>query len=230
MVQFNLLPDVKLAYVRARRSKQMIVVIAGLIAAASLFILILLCLVVYGIQKKHLSDVNKDIKASTKQLKDTKDLDKILTIQNQLDSLPALHAQKPVTSRLFSYLAQITPAQVSISSINVDFIANSMQITGSADGIVTINTFVDTLKFTTYSTNDKKTDLKAFSNVVLSSFNIGGNTGTGGASSSTYSISLNFDHPLFDAATAVALTVPQGKITTRSETGKPTDLFKQESP
>ncbi len=224
MVQFNLLPDVKLAYVHARRSKQMVIVVAGLAAAASLFILILLCLVVYGIQKKHLSDVNKDIKASTKQLKDTKDLDKILTIQNQLNSLPALHAQKPVTSRLFGYLAQITPAQVSISSINVDFTAHSMQISGTADNIVTINTFVDTLKFTTYATTGSTQEPKAFSDVVLSSFGIGSPT------SSSYAVSFSFNADIFDSSKAVALTVPQGKITTRSEIAKPTDLFKQESP
>lgn len=224
MVQFNLLPDVKLAYVKARRSKQMIVIIAGLIAAGSLFVLVLLCLVVFGIQKKHLSDVNKDIATYTKQLKDTKDLDKILTIQNQLNSLPALHAQKPVTSRLFGYLGQITPAQVSLNSVNVDFAAHTMQLSGTADNIVTINTFVDTLKFTTYTTATNSKSVNAFSSVVLSSFSIGSGT------SSSYAVNLNFEPAIFDSASEATLTVPAGKITTRSETSKPSDLFKPTTP
>ncbi|HSX53646.1 MAG TPA: hypothetical protein VLF90_04805 [Patescibacteria group bacterium] len=221
MVQFNLLPDVKLAYVKARRSKQMIVLIAGLVAAGSLFILVLLFLVVFGVQKKHLNDVNKDIATYTKQLKNTKDLDKILTIQNQLNSLPALHAQKPVTSRLFGYLGQITPAQVSISSVNVNFASHTMLISGSADNIVTINTFVDTLKFTTYTTTGNAQESHAFSDVVLSSFSIANST------NSSYAVSFSFDAPIFDSSKGVVLNVPAGKITTRSETAKPTDLFKQ---
>src|SRR3989344_979800 len=121
MVQFNLLPDVKFDYIKARRTKHMVLLSATLVGAASLGILIMLFLVVNGLQKKHLSDVNKDISKYTRDLKSIPDLTKILTVQNQLKSLPALQGQKPVTSRLIGFLAQIIPAQVNIASIEVNF-------------------------------------------------------------------------------------------------------------
>jgi hypothetical protein len=63
-------------------------------------VLLIILLGASGLQKKHLSDLNKDIAAESKQLKRKPDIDKILTVQNQLDILTALHAGKPAASRL----------------------------------------------------------------------------------------------------------------------------------
>ena len=220
MVQFNLLPDVKLHYVRARHLQRSIIAIAGLATAAALFVLILMVLVVHVFQKKHLSDVNNDIKKYTTQLKSTPELTKILTIQNQLNSLSALHGQKPVTSRLYGYVGQITPAKVSITKLDVDFDQHTIEIGGTADSLATVNIFVDTLKFTTFSTPEGANTLNnAFSSVVLNSF-------AKSEKDATYTIKLNFDTAIFDSSKTVVLTVPPGKITTRSETEKPADLFK----
>jgi len=220
MIQFNLLPDVKLEYIRARRTKHSVLLIASLVAGASLSVMIILFLAVNGLQKKHLSDINKDIKTYTKKLESTTDLGKVLTIQNQLKSLPALHNQKPVTSRLFVYISQIIPAQISIASMDVDYAAHTMQFEGSADSLATVNTFVDTLKFTTYSTKDGSITAKnAFSSVVLSSF-------SRSDKEANYTVTLTFNQDIFDSSKDVIMTVPPGKITTRSETEKPADLFK----
>jgi len=215
MLQFNLLPDVKLDFIKARRTKNMVLAIASIAAVVSLVVLVLLVLVVDVLQKKHLSDVNKDIKSYTSQLQGTKDLTKILTIQNQLKSLPVLDSQKPVTSRLFGYLGQIVPAQVDISNLQVDFVKHTLQIDGSADSLDRINTFVDTLKFTTYSIgNNSNVNNSAFAGVVLTSFS---RTQT----AATYSINLSFDPTIFDNSQTVSLTVPANKITTRSQTDQP---------
>src|SRR5689334_20407685 len=102
MIQFNLLPDVKLEYLKAQRLKQAVVSIAAIVAGVVLAVLVILFLVVDVFQKQHLKAVNNDIKTYTAKLQSIPDLNKILTVQNQLNSLPALHAQKPVTSRLFN--------------------------------------------------------------------------------------------------------------------------------
>ncbi len=156
MIQFNLLPDVKLEYIRAQRVKRTVVGIAVLVAGISLTILVLLFLVVDVFQKQHLKGLNNDIKTDTNKLLSINDLSKVLTIQNQLSSLPTLHANKPVTSRLFGYLKQIVPNNVNISSLSVTFGANTMTFTGTADKIVTVNKFVDTLKFTTFGIGSGK--------------------------------------------------------------------------
>ncbi len=221
MIQFNLLPDVKLEYIRARRSKHMIVLISVAVTAAALAVLILLFLAVNVFQKKHLGDLNRDVSTLTKELKDTPDLNKILTIQNQLINLPELHDKKPVVTRLYGYIGQVTPAQISISKLDIDFATSTINVTGAADSINTINTFIDTLKFTNYSVGDSKETTKAFSSVVLLNF---GRDDKG----ASYQTTFKFDPLVFDVNTDVKLHVPK-QITTRSETEKPGDLFQPNS-
>jgi Tfp pilus assembly protein PilN len=215
MIQFNLLPDVKLEYIRAQRTKRLVVTTAVLATAGALALLIVLSLTVFVFQKQYMNHVSSDIKKYSSDLKSTPDLDKILTIQNQLNSLTDLHEQKPDTNRIIPFIEQVTPPSAQISSLNVDFDALEMKITGSADTLQTVNQFVDTLKFTHYVDNSD-TPL-AFSNVVLATF---GRADKG----ASYSITANFDIAIFDNTKTIQLTVPD-KVTTRSETEKPTTLF-----
>lgn len=216
MIQFNLLPDVKLEYIRAQRRKRLVTVTSSAVMAGSLALLILLFVVVQVIQKQHLAALTKDINQYAAELQGTEDLDKILTVQNQLMSLTALHDQKPVATRLYAYLKQVTPTDVSIAKIDVDFELKTMRVTGSSGSLSSINTFVDTLKFTSFTTTDNditSEESKAFSNVVLSSFGRS-------AEEATYTVDLTYDEAIFDSSKNVRLTVPN-TITTRSETERP---------
>ena len=161
-------------------------------------------------------------KSYSNQLSNTKDLDKILTVQNQLKSLPGLHDEKAVSSRMFGYITQLTPQKANISKLELNFDENTISISGSADGLSTVNAYVDTLKFTKYTTNDEDPQTNnAFSDVVLSAF---GRTAT----ETTYTISASFDPVIFSQQQEVTLTVP--KITSsRSVTEQPNDLFQAES-
>src|SRR3979411_1883627 len=100
MVQFNLLPDVKIQYLKARRQEHLVVLISTFATIAGIAIVLILLSTVYVVQKKNLSDLNRDIKTDSQQLQATPNLDKILTVQNQLKALPSLHDQKPVVTRL----------------------------------------------------------------------------------------------------------------------------------
>ncbi len=93
-------------------------------------------------------------------------------------------------------------------------------ISGSADTVHTVNTYVDTLKFTTYTpVNSSKAPAKnAFSQVVLAF----GKT----SQTTTYTITASFDPAIFNQASDVTLTVPQ-ITTTRSAIDQPLDIFKQ---
>lgn len=217
MIQFNLLPNVKLEYVKAKRNKRVTLLIASLVAGLTLIILIVLFVGVHIVQKKYSADLSKDIKTESKTLDNVHDLNKILTIQNQLNSLPKLHDQKPVATRLLGFVKQVTPAKVSIAKMNINFTDQTISITGSADAISSVNKFVDTLKFTTYNTSEKTTG-SAFSSVVLAAF---GKDDKG----TSYSVTLKYDTVIFSNASDVTLVVPPGKITTRSETEKPDQLF-----
>lgn len=218
MIQFNLLPDVKQEYIKAKRQKHSVIVVSLLVAAVSLFVFILLFLTVRVFQRTHLSNLNDDIKAMTQTLHDTTDLDKILTIQNQLNSLPGLHDQKPVVTRLTSYLSEITPSQVSIGELEADFELETIQIKGTSDSLQSVNKFVDTIKFTTFKDGEEDSAEPPFKNVVLSDF-VRNNDET------TYTITFSFNPVIFDGNHDIKLTVPQ-ITSTRSETEKPIELFK----
>jgi hypothetical protein len=216
MIQFNLLPDVKLEYIKAQRTKRLVLTSAVLVSVAAFALMVVLVLTVFVFQKQYMKIVSKDITKYSNDLKATPDLDKILTIQNQLNSLTGIHEQKPDVTRLLPYIEQITPPDASISSLNVDFTNSTLKITGSADSLQSINQFVDTLKFTHYNkgTGDEPT---AFSDVVLASF---GRAEKG----ASYTINAVFDPVIFDNTQTVKLTVPD-QVTTRSETEKPSLLF-----
>lgn len=221
MIQINLLPDIKLEYLRSKRMKRLVILVSSAVAGVGIATVCILFFAVNILQKNYIKDLSRDIDTSISDLKGTKDLDKILTIQNQLVSLPDLHTQKPVTSRLYRYLAQITPENATISKLEVDFSLKTIQITGVSDSLSTNNKFVDTLKFTKFSAQQDgstQSDLQAFSNVVLTSFGRTDNE-------ASYVIDFNFDAGLFDSSKEVALTIPQ-IITTRSETEKP--LFEEQ--
>jgi hypothetical protein len=227
MTQLNLLPDVKIEFLKATRQKRLVVVGSLLVAAVSLAVLLMLVSVVYVFQKKNVADMNADIKTYSAQLARMPDLDKVLTVQNQLNTLPTLHQQRPTASRLFGFLTQLTPTSASISQYDANFKDRVMTITGTAASLDVANTFIDTLKFTTYKKVDATTtagidsanDPKAFSDVVLSQF-------TRSATTANYTITLSFDPNIFDGSSTIRLAVPH-IISTRSATEQPTDLFQQ---
>jgi Tfp pilus assembly protein PilN len=219
MIQLNLLPDVKTKYIKAEASKKRIIFISILVSGISVGVILILGSYVYLGQKYQLSSLDKKIKTNSQKLKDINGLDKILTIQNQLNSLPSLHDQKPVTSRLFAYLPQITPNDVQISSLDLQYEDSTIQIVGVAKTLEAVNKFVDTLKFTEYNTDQNKTNKTAFSKVVLASFGVTDKE-------ITYTIDMNFDTAIFSSdAKKVTFVIP--KITsTRSQVEQPDALFK----
>jgi hypothetical protein len=197
----------------------MAISISVIAIAASLALLIIL-LGVVGWQRKSLGDLNNDIKKYSGQISGTQDVNKILTIQNQLKSLPALDAQKPVATRLFDYISELTPNQAGLATFKIDFTQNTLELGGTADSLTTVNQFVDTLKFTTYTTSSNSTATKVFSNVVLGSFGLGQSGGSG----ASFDITASFDPTIFSSASSVQLSVPN-IISTRSEVEQPQNLF-----
>lgn len=222
-IQFNLLPDVKIAFIKTQRQKRLIISISIIASIAAVTLFLLLLSFVHVAQKKNMSDLTNDIKTTSDDLTKTRDINKILTVQNQLGALDTQHSQKVVASRLFDYLQQVTPGQITISQLEVDFIeASTMTISGGAESLAAINTYTDSLKFTKYtSTNEdgQRSEITPFTNVVLSSFARSENK-------NTYTITLTFDPVIFSQESEGSLRVPQ-MVTSRSETERPDAIFEQ---
>ena len=121
MIQINLLPDIKAEYVSAQRTKRLMVGIAVIVSVASLALVALLSAMAFGAQQLQLNNVQKKIDTAETKLNEINDLDKILTIQNQLIELTPLHDGKPVVSRLFGYLQQTTPLDITIENFSIDY-------------------------------------------------------------------------------------------------------------
>lgn len=120
MITLNMLPDVKLEYLKVRRTQAQVISIAVIIAAAVVGITILLAVWVYGgqsLQKKLLGDSRDKL---TTNLKNVPNLNKYLTVQNQLAQLSTLHGSKNDFSRLLTFLPTLMPPMRSDVSSRIE--------------------------------------------------------------------------------------------------------------
>ncbi len=223
MMQLNLLPAVKMEYIKAERVRRLVITVSALVTIVAVALLLLL-LSVDGLQRKHLGDLTNDIKAEGNKLQHEPQINKMLTVQNQLQSLTDLHASKPAAARLIGYLNQVTPASVNITDFTVDYGQQTATITGTSGSLASVNQYVDTLKNTKYSTDSNNDLQQAFSNVVLSSFSLNTDSQDAGQAAN-YTISLSYDKPIFDITQNVKLAVPN-ITTTRLDSNQANDLFK----
>lgn len=227
MIQVNLLPDVKVEFVKARRLKRTILAVCFLVSAVALAVFALLFISVTVVQKQHLSNLDQDINDYTSQLEATPNITKILTIQNQLGALTTLHNDKPVASRIFTYIRQLAPGEASIDTLTVNFEEQTMTITGTAVNLAAVNKFADTLKFTSFTveSNTEAGNQPAFSEVTLREFGIDTATVEDGKSA-TYTIEFKYAAQIFSSDGTTKLTIPN-QVTTRSETEKPSNVFEE---
>ncbi|MEX1995191.1 MAG: PilN domain-containing protein, partial [Candidatus Saccharimonadales bacterium] len=215
-VQFNLLPDIKLQYVKSQQTRNRVISLSILVSGVALGIFLLLLIFTVIIQKKQLSDADKQIVATTAEIKSIDGIEKALTVQNQLTTLSGLHQNKHVSSRIFGYLSQLTPPNVSLGRLSMDFSTNTLVLEGTANSQSTVNTFIDTLKFTKYQIGSTDSFHQAFPSVVESSFSVI-------PPKVSYALTVQFDPKLFSNNLLSSAGVPQepklqvpNQVTTRS--------------
>lgn len=207
MVQFNLLPDVKLEYIRSKQTQHLIAFIAVLTGIIALAVLLFSMFIVYFVQRQYISSLDTSTKKLGNQLKNTDDIERMLTVQNQLSTLTALHEGKPVTSRLFGYLQQLTPQQSNINRLRLDFATNSLTIGGTAQSLDAVKVYADALKTATFKV-DSGSPALAFSDVVLANF-------SRNDSGANFTITSKFALDLFDSTKNVTMQVT--KVSADSE-------------
>lgn len=234
MIQFNLLPQVKLSYLRAQYARKVVTLVSAAVTGGSILILAIV-LSVYFYKTQNLASLTKEIKASSETLAKETEVNQKLTVQNQLSRLTGLHDSKPAAPRLFDYLNQVTPNKViGISELKVNYVDFTISIAGVSDSLTSVNKYVDTLKFTDYkivpnegleASSDKKE--RAFKGVVLSEFSYETKDAKTGVSElpATFTILMSYDEVIFNVTQNVKLEVPS-IITTRSAVNLPSELLK----
>jgi hypothetical protein len=176
------------------------------------------------VQKNNISKNSSQIASNVNTLNKVPNLNAILKIDDTIKVLPTLYNSRPDVTRLSGYLSLITPANISIKTLNLNFANDTFNLSGSADSINTINTYVDTLKFCEYTANTTTSQL-AFSKVVLANYSYSPSSTSG----QNFSVSAIFAPQIFDTnVSGVQLIVPN-KITTRSSVDQPIELFNTQS-
>jgi len=231
MITLNLLPDIKKEHVKAQRFKRLIMLTSLAVSAVCILLVVLLFMLVNVAQRYHINRLTDDIEEHTQSLQEIKDLDKILTIQNQLNMLPQLHDQKPIVSRLFQYLTVITPVEISLGQLRVGLTegGNNIAFTGTGTDYRAVNKFVDTLKNAEFTYKEvvdgqavAQPAKKVFSSVVVESVGTNPNRPDGGVG---FSIKAVFDLLILDnTKEEVTVTVPN-ITSTQSILERPSPIF-----
>ena len=211
MIQINLIPDVKLELIRAQRQRNVIISLATLIMFVAVGLVVLTALYVFVFQLTRENMVNTSIKEGVESLKEIEDIDKLVTIQNQLSQIDQSHSDKALTSRIFSMLAvassQGTENAVSITAFvfnKEDKTINLTAQTGSkgfeAAEIFKKNIEALTVVYKPYDDNGKVPTSKekeesetVASDVMLSELGTG-RTSDEGSSSNAVTFKLSFTY------------------------------------
>ncbi len=223
MIQLNLLPDVKKEFLQAQRTKTTVIGISILVTLGAVGLTVFLFLTVYAGQPLLIASKQTEIDTRTEDLKSVEDIDKYLTIQNQLIALPELYDQKVIYSRLFEYLKVLNPAppnNIRLSSLQTDQENKEIVFNGVAGNFQAFTIFKDTLVNAelTYKEDDEEQTGKLFDSVVIESQNLTRNQGRqelGFIVRATYN-EFAFDPNIED----VKLNIPNIQ-TTQSITGAP---------
>lgn len=232
-IQLNLLPDVKKEFLKAQKTKALVVSSSIIVTLVAVGLSVLLFLYVTVGQQLQIGIITNDIKSKTEELNNVQDLSKYLTVQNQLKALPELHDQKGVYSRLFSFLPTLNPSapnNIKLTTLQVVQADQSMVFSGTTATFESLNIFVDTLNNAqaTYrepGAEQAKTE-KIFSSVLVQS---SGLAKVNEANVVSFIIRVTYNQGVFDARNAdVNATVPNIE-TTPSVTGSPSvQLFDEE--
>ena len=208
MIQVNLIPDVKQEFLKAQSNKRVVVTLSVLVSGAFVAIVILFWSYVTVIQGTHTNNLDKHINELLAEYQAPEDVSKVLTVNGQLNALPALHEEKPAMTRLADYLAKLVPKEISIDNIEIDIDSGTMSIKGLADKTVSIDKFIVTLRNAVYYVDPGKsgeqiTVARVFSNTKLERF------GTTEKDDATYEIRTSFDPQIFNNALDIIVTVPK---------------------
>lgn len=213
MIQVNLIPDLKAEFLRAQKIKRLVIGVSTIVTIVFVGLVTGMFVYVNVVQKNHTNNLSADIETLTKDYVGGGDVDKIVSVQRQLQALPGLLATKPEISRTVSYLSVLTPDGIEYRNYSLDLELETMTIDGTAEEVPDVNTFIDSIKNAEYRIGDGKDRFPAFSNVVLESISTRDDD-------TRFSISMSFDSTIFVSPENVRLSVPEIN-STQSEQARP---------
>ena len=235
MIEINLLPNVKRELLKTRAMRNRVISISFLVGGASIATVVVLALI-FGSQIAAEAVQSGVIKDRNDKLMAVEDLNKVVTIQNQLTKINEQHSGKKINSRIFDVVTAVNPVapnNVSFSDIKVNPESKTITLEGSA---VNGYSALETLKKTILNTKVQTTDGDKSSEVSLTKEIKDGDTSFGenseGKKVLQFSFSFEYAEELLAPANngTVSVLTPTGKVdVTDSRQGIPDSLFKSNS-
>lgn len=230
MIEINLIPDVKREYLKTRALRNAVISTSILIGVVIVGLAVVLGLI-FGGQLVTESVQNGTIKSDGEKLMAIEDIDKVVTIQNQLGSIDGQHSSKAIDSRLFDVIAAINPPAPNnavISTIRLNPGDKSVTIEGSAaNGYIALEVFKKTITNTFVQVRDGEEDVKIplASDIVPGEASFGENAE--GQRVLRFSFTFTYPDELFMySENPVSIVTPEGRIdVTDSKLGIPESLF-----
>ncbi|HEY1085993.1 MAG TPA: hypothetical protein VGE34_04695 [Candidatus Saccharimonadales bacterium] len=154
MIEINLVPDVKLELIKARKVRTAVISLAILISLIAGGVVALLGVYTFAVQGVAQWSLDRTIEDEKKKLDSVQGLSEMLTIQSQLGQLSEGHAKKLTTSRLFDVLTKVVPTgknSIAISKVDLDAEGTTVTIEGEAsNGYEALEVFKKTLAASTF--------------------------------------------------------------------------------
>ena len=154
MIEINLIPNVKLELIKAQKTRSKVIATSIFVSIATLSIVAVLLAYIFGVQSIRGVLADNEIKSGSAKLAKVEDLDKVLTIQNQLTKISELNDSKKIDSRIFDILQVIIPREsagsstplIQISTISIDPESSVITIDGqTGQGYSAVEIFKKTI-------------------------------------------------------------------------------------
>lgn len=237
MIQINLLPDIKRQHLRAQRTRNIVIAISMLLSAIAIGIVVVMYIGL-GATKVITGNTISDNKKIYQEIADTDDINKLITIQNQLTKIEDLQNTRSVKSRLFAVLTAIAPAKpadVKFTSVTVSPNDSSMKIDAvTTTGYKTIESMkkkIQNAKMTYYDNKKDAPDKQEMSLIQDGTTVAVSDTGYGesddGKVTVNFSLSFVYSKGLYNNTTKdIAIVLPEGEVdVTDSKKRLPESLF-----
>lgn len=231
MIEINLVPDVKQQLLRAQNIRLRVITFSIIASLVAVGIVVLLSML-YGVEAVRGTLLDRNIADNSKKLSSVEDINKTLTLQNQLTHIQQIHDASHVNSRIFGVLVPVsgqgTPNQVQYSTVtinNADSIVTVQAQTAQYSGVDAFQKTLQATKFqyTTEGSSQANTvDLATDVHVSNQSL---GQSATG---SQVVSFTLSFKYPaelLAPTSKNARVITPSSSNATDSYQGIPKSLF-----
>lgn len=202
MIEINLIPDVKQELLKAQRTRAAVISAAILTCIIAGGIVVSLALYVFGVQTVRGAFADQQIKDGAAKLAQVEDLSKMLTIQNQIDTINILSDKKKIDSRMFDVLSAVIPPapnEVQISELKLDTETGTITLDGQTRAFDSMEVFKKTIGSSIIVYNEEGEEKQVYLASEISTSDVSFGENDSGQKVLRFTLSFKYPEELFSA-------------------------------